>query len=336
MASAGRKERAWAAAAYSALKAERRDLGVGKRALETLAGVGSRICTRVVRSWCARPSTSSLKACSDLSFALVLNARPVSRSISASAGQTGVSAGSLSAGSASGLNVASVCDALNSLLSDSPELQDVIMAAQSYDAVPSVEAIRLSNRILARMCVCFAYAYRKRANAELVAAVRAHSPATAAGGDGVNALAAAVYIVLRLIIRKAADHSDVRQVSYFVLGTGLLLRITVLRACLPPTLDFVFYNICDFRGQSMGSSGTACCPWRFGRFVVSARRKPTPPGHLGWIPVSLIALPCRRQCVYLLSHVLCNLYFVGDGGAQLNSAAAETDSSGFLRVLIAR
>jgi hypothetical protein len=53
MAGAVRKERAWAAAAYSALKAERRDLGAGKRALETLASVGSQVCARVVRSWCA-------------------------------------------------------------------------------------------------------------------------------------------------------------------------------------------------------------------------------------------------------------------------------------------
>ena len=59
-------------------------------------------------------------------------------SIAASAGQTGVSAGSLSVGSASGLSPATVCAALSTLLPDSTRRQGVISAAQSYVVVSLV------------------------------------------------------------------------------------------------------------------------------------------------------------------------------------------------------
>ena len=54
-----------------------------------------------------------------------------SRSIAANAGQTGVSAGSLSAGSASGLTPDTVCAALGGVLPDGAELRSVTDATQS-------------------------------------------------------------------------------------------------------------------------------------------------------------------------------------------------------------
>jgi hypothetical protein len=140
-------------------------------------------------------------------------------SIAASAGQTGVSAGSLSAGSASGLSPAAVCDALGNFLPDGLELQEVTSAAQSYVAVDSAvtssyELVAIGGVPFQLRIVCAAWR-RRRANPELVAAVRSHSPATAAGGDGVDALAAAVYAILRILVRVAADHTDVCEVTRF-------------------------------------------------------------------------------------------------------------------------
>jgi hypothetical protein len=58
MASAARREKAWTGAAYAALKAERRDLGAGKRALETLAGAGAALCAQILRRWCVQPANA--------------------------------------------------------------------------------------------------------------------------------------------------------------------------------------------------------------------------------------------------------------------------------------
>jgi formiminotetrahydrofolate cyclodeaminase len=52
-------------------------------------------------------------------------------------------------------------------------------------------------------------ACRRRALPQLVAAVRAQSPATAAGGEGVDALAAAVGAALQLLVAAASEHADV-------------------------------------------------------------------------------------------------------------------------------
>ena len=141
MASAARREKAWTGAAYAALKAERRDLGAGKRALETLAGAGAALCAQILRRWCVQPanalSTHPRSArlrrmpMTILTASLSLARSVASRSIAANAGQTGVSAGSLSAGSASGLTPDTVCAALGGVLPNGAELRSVTDATQS-------------------------------------------------------------------------------------------------------------------------------------------------------------------------------------------------------------
>ena len=66
-----------------------------------------------------------------LTVSLSLARSVASRSIAANAGQTGVSAGSLSAGSASGLTPDTVCAALGGVLPNGAELRSVTDATQS-------------------------------------------------------------------------------------------------------------------------------------------------------------------------------------------------------------
>ena len=141
MASAARREKAWTGAAYATLKAERRDLGAGKRALETLAGAGAALCAQILRRWCVQPanalSTPQRSARLRCVPITILTDVPLARSlgrvrsIAANAGQTGVSAGSLSAGSASGLTPDTVCAALGGVLPNGAELRSVTDATQS-------------------------------------------------------------------------------------------------------------------------------------------------------------------------------------------------------------
>ena len=59
---------------------------------------------------------------------------------------------------------------------------------------------------------------------QVLAAVRVHSPATAAGGEGVDALAAAVGAALRILVAAASDSTDVRHPTLSVPSHPLASR----------------------------------------------------------------------------------------------------------------
>ena len=107
---AAQREKAWTAAAWATLKAERKDLGAGKRALETLAAASESFCA------------SLLALC-----------------IAGSAGQTGP---------VSTLSPDTVAAAAQQLLpADSPALRLVLEAVASQPAPPPelVAAVRLQS-----------------------------------------------------------------------------------------------------------------------------------------------------------------------------------------------
>ena len=68
--------------------------------------------------------------------------------------------------------------------------------------------------------------------------MRAHSPATPAGGDGVIALAAAVHAIMRMLVCAAADHTDVSHTSHLDASKRYTL-------CKNSVADICFLVVCN-------------------------------------------------------------------------------------------